>query len=177
MPCFLLSKAMNNARYAAVAIMLASFALLLSVYFFQYVMGLAPCVLCLYQRLPHMATFILGCVGFLITLRGGSDKRAAFVILLCVPVYIISVALGFYHTGVEQHWWRSALEACTSPAIALSGDDLAAQLEKTAAIRCDAVSWSLFGISMAGYNTIISFGLMVYCGVAATLITRKANGL
>lgn len=165
-----------GARYAAGLIMLASAGLLAAAFFFQYVMGLQPCVLCIYQRIPYAITFVLGLIGFCLALKMQSAKPAAFFIALCAPVFLIGMALGLYHTGVEQRWWVSALEACSSSTISLNSGDLKAQLEKTMAVRCDAIAWQMFGISMAGYNALISFALTLYSATAALLITRRANG-
>lgn len=175
MPCYHLSKLLNDARFVAGFVILASTAMLGGALFFQYVMGLQPCVLCIYQRIPYAVTFVLGVIALLLALRGKGVKPSAFILLLCAPVFLIGAALGVYHTGVEQHWWVSALEACSSPALALDGD-LKAQLEGTMAVRCDAIAWQMFGISMAGYNALISFGLTIYSAAAALLITRRANG-
>lgn len=176
MRCNLFSNAFHNARLATAILMLASAGLLGAAYFFQYVMGLQPCVLCIYQRIPYAITFALGFIALCLTLRGQSAKPSAFFIMLCAPVFLIGALLGIYHVGVEQHWWVSALEACSSPTLALNSTDLKAQLESTMAVRCDAIAWQMFGISMAGYNAMISFGLMAYSAIAAVLITRRANG-
>lgn len=164
----------HDARAVSAAIMTVSAGALLGAYFFQYVVGLAPCILCLYQRAPHAALVVLGLIAFGLGLKR-HPKKASVIILLCAILYLVSGALGIYHTGVEQHWWVSAFEACAAP-ISFSADNLVAQLEKTAAVRCDAIAWQMFGISMAGYNSILSFVMAVYCGVAALLITRRANG-
>lgn len=176
MPCTHLSKVFHDARYVAGLIMLASAGTLGGAFFFQYVMGLQPCVLCIYQRIPYAITFVLALIALVLALRGTSMKPSAFFILLCAPIFLIGSALGVYHTGVEQHWWVSVLEACSSPTLALNSGDLKAQLESTMAVRCDAIAWQMFGISMAGYNALISFGLTAYSAAAALLITRRANG-
>lgn len=175
MRCNHLAKIFNDARFVAGLVMLASAAMLSGAFFFQYVMGLQPCVLCIYQRIPYAVAFVLGFIALILALRGKGAKPSAFIILVCAPVFLIGAALGVYHTGVEQHWWVSVLEACSSPALALDGD-LKAQLEGTMAVRCDAIAWQMFGISMAGYNALISFGLTIYSAAAALLITRRANG-
>jgi len=177
MPCKTFFKRLDpfftDARRAGLVIVAASLALLGGAYFFQYVMGLQPCILCLYQRAPHAVALALG---LLVMALFKKPKPAALIVFLCALVYLVSAGLGFYHTGVEQHWWVSAFEACTAPGISVGSGDLMAQIESTAAIRCDAIPWQLFGISMAGYNAIISFALMAYCAAAALLITRRANG-
>ncbi len=164
----------HDARVPSAVVMAVSSGALLGAYFFQYVVGLAPCILCLYQRAPHAALILLGLLAFILGIKR-HPKKAALIILLCALLYLISGGLGVYHAGVEQHWWVSAFEACSAP-ISFNADNLLAQLEKTAAVRCDAIAWQMFGISMAGYNAILSFIMAVYCAVAALLVTRRANG-
>lgn len=177
MPCKTFCKNIDpfftDPRRAGLVIVAASLALLGGAYFFQYVIGLQPCILCLYQRAPHAVALALG---LLVIALSKKPKPAALIVFLCALVYLVSTGLGFYHAGVEQHWWVSAFEACTAPGISVGSGDLMAQIESTAAVRCDAIPWQLFGISMAGYNAIISFALMAYCAAAALLTTRRANG-
>lgn len=161
---------------AGLVIVAASLLLLGGAFFFQYVMGLKPCVLCLYQRAPHAVAFAFGLLVVLLAWRFKKQKPAALVIFLCALVYLVSTSLGIYHTGVEQHWWVSAFEACSAPGISIGSDKLLSQIESAPAIRCDAIAWQMFGISMAGYNALLSFAMMIYCAAASLLITRRANG-
>ncbi|MGZ9097015.1 MAG: disulfide bond formation protein B [Micavibrio sp.] len=177
MPCKIFCKRLDpfltNPRITGLVIIAASVGLLGGAYFFQYVIGLEPCILCLYQRAPHAVAFALGLLVLGVFKKA---KPAALIVLLCAFVYLVSAGLGLYHAGVEQHWWVSALEACSAPGISTGSSDLLSQIENAKAARCDAIPWQLFGISMAGYNALLSFGLMIYCAVAALLITRRANG-
>jgi len=172
-----LRKICDNAVFSSAAIAGVSAMALAGAYFFQYVVGLQPCVLCLYQRVPHALLVILGLTALLLAWKYKKPKRAAFIILLCSVIYAIGAGLGFYHAGVEQHWWVSILEACSNPMISSGTKDLLSQIEKAQAVRCDAVAWQMFGISMAGYNGILSLLMTIYTAIAAVMITRKANGL
>jgi disulfide bond formation protein DsbB len=72
---------------------------------------------------------------------------------------LASAGLGGYHAGVEQKWWPGP-NTCTSQSIeGLSTDDLLAQIMNAPVVRCDEIPWDMFGISMAGWNMIISLGL------------------
>lgn len=164
----------RDARIVAGIVTAVSLGALLGAYFFQYVVGLAPCVLCLYQRIPHAVIIVLGALGLVLAVRN-HPKKTAFIVLLCALGFAVSTGLAFYHVGVEQRWWASAFEACSAP-MSFNVDDLAAQLEKTPAVRCDAIAWQMFGISMAGYNALLSLLMTIYCAVAAVLVTRRANG-
>lgn len=167
----------NNAKIVALLTIGISAAALAGAYFFQYVVGLQPCILCLYQRVPHGLIVILGVFALFLARKPSGQKQAAFVILLISLLYFIGTGLGFYHAGVEQHWWVSFLEACSNPMISSGTQDLLSQIENAKSVRCDSVPWQMFGISMAGYNGLLSGLMAVYTAAAAIFITRRANGL
>ena len=127
----------------------ASLCLLLGALAFQYLGGLAPCVLCLWQRWPHAAAVALGLIGLVLVSRTVPVALAALAMAG-------SVGLGIYHTGVERHWWPGPA-SCTSGAIGgLSPEDLMSRILAAPMVRCDEVSWSLLGLSMASWNAIAS---------------------
>lgn len=161
---------------ASLTIILVSAAALAGAYFFEIVIKLQPCMLCLYQRVPHALLIVMGIVAFLLAQKN-KPKQASFIIVLCAFVYLLETILAFYHAGVEQHWWVSYLEACSNPMLSNNPADLLSEIEKAESVRCDAVPWSLFGISMAGYNSLLSLAMFAYTLTASLLITRRANGL
>lgn len=177
MRCAILSRIQDsifhNAQCAGLFLAACSAAALAGAYFSQYVLGLAPCPLCLYQRIPHAILIALGLMAVFLA-RKGQVKPAAFVIFLSSLIALGGAAIAAYHVGVEHHWWVSFLEACTAD---LSPDNLLKTIEKTAAVRCDVVPLSVFGISMAGYNALLSAAMFAYALIASILITRRANGL
>lgn len=131
---------------------LGSAAILGGAFAFQYIGGLAPCQLCLYQRWPHAAAILIGVLALATGWRG-----LAWVGALAA---LATAAIGVFHVGVEQLWWEG-LATCTAGSI--SGISTADLLDPTkdvaAVVRCDEIAWSLFGISMAGWNVILSLGL------------------
>ncbi len=130
---------------------LGSLALLLGAFAFQYLGGLAPCHLCLLQRWPHAAAVALGLL-ILVWPRRGLALIAAVVVL-------VGAAIAVYHAGVEQHLWEGPT-TCTAPAPeAASSGALLDQILATPVVLCDQIAWSLWGISMAGWNAILSLGL------------------
>ncbi len=132
-------------RAANALVLTGSAALLGGALAFQYLDGLAPCEMCLWQRWPHVAALVLGLVAWAL------GSRRSLVALAAVAV-LVSAGIGYFHAGVEYHWWAGP-PACTGPAFDIH--NLAAALAAPM-IRCDAAAWSLFGISMAGYNALIS---------------------
>lgn len=122
----------------------------------QYLGGLVPCEMCMWQRWPHYAAFAFVVVAFIVPKRG--------VVALAALAIFVSGAIGLWHAGVEYHWWQG-LTHCSKLPSAGSGSDFIADIMKTPLVRCDEAQWTLFGVSLAGYNALIS-------GVAALQITR-----
>ena len=119
---------------------------------FEHLGGLAPCVLCMDQRYAHLAALVAGLAAA--ATSGGMAGR--IFLALGLGALVAGAGIAIFHVGVEQHWWRGT-EACGS-ALAASGDvdALLAQIQAAPVVRCDAVAWSLFGISMAGWNALAS---------------------
>ena len=139
---------------------LGSAALLGGAFAFQYIGGLAPCQLCLYQRWPHAAAILIGALALATGWRGLAWAGALAA--------LATAAVGVFHVGVEQLWWEG-LATCTAGSI--SGISTADLLDPTkdvaAVVRCDEIAWSMFGISMAGWNVILSLGLAAIWVAAA----------
>jgi disulfide bond formation protein DsbB len=130
---------------------LGSLALLLGALGFQYLGGLAPCHLCLLQRWPHAIAIALG-----LLLLAWPRRPLALIAALVV---LAGAGIAGYHVGVEQGWWQGPA-SCTAPVPgASSAGDLLDQILATPVVLCDQVAWSLWGISMAGWNAILSLGL------------------
>ena len=127
-------------------------------YFFQYVLGYAPCKMCLWQRWPHGFAILIGLI-ILCT------RNIKISIVGALAAFITSI-IGFYHAGVEQKWWEGPT-TCTSNSIeGLSANDLLDQILAAPIARCDEIAWDLLGISMAGWNGVISLFLAVIWMIA-----------
>ena len=83
---------------------------------------------------------------------------------------LVGAGIALFHVGVEQHWWQGTAECGSTLPPAATIDELRARLLAQPVVRCDEVAWSLFGISMAGYNVILSL-LIAAFAVAAALRT------
>lgn len=155
-----------NSRTALVLIALAS-ALALGVAFIsQHVFDLPPCDLCIYQRFPYVIAIAL----CLVTLMPAARPFAAWALILSALFLSINSGIAAYHVGVEQHWWIGT-EGCTGPGgTPQTLDALRAKISATPVIRCDDIAFSLFGISMAGYNVLFSLALAIY----AALVSKAA---
>ncbi len=125
-------------------------ALLGGAYVSQYVFGLYPCEMCWWQR---YALFVALPFAVLAWIRPGAKLLAALALI----GILIGGLIGAYHAGVEYGWWQG-LTACTTVAAGGGGNALDAILEAPV-IRCDVAPWDLFGISLAGWNFLISVPL------------------
>jgi len=123
----------------------------------QYWGGLQPCVLCYYQRYAYVVAAGFGLLGVIAGPR--TDLRRAAVALAGLA-FLTGGAIAAFHVGVEQLWWRGTSE-CHAPVFDPNASiaDLRQQLLETTFVPCDEVQWSLFGISMPGYNVLASLGL------------------
>jgi len=148
----------NPAIAAAVAVALGSAATILGALFFQYVLGIFPCPLCLEQRIPHYAVIPLAP---LIVFAERSNAPRAVVLGglgLMALAMLANAALGVYHSGVEWKWWAGPQD-CSGPLTPLGSDDLLKRLENVNIVRCDEAQWRFLGLSLAGYNVLISLTL------------------
>ena len=116
----------------------------------QYIGGLAPCEMCYWQRWPHDAAIVLALFAFAVK---SPKAQQAFVLLAALSI-LISGAIGGFHAGVEYGWWQG-LTQCSQPP-GLTGGNFMDEIMKAPLIRCDQAQWTLFGISLAGYNMILS---------------------
>ncbi|MCW5736785.1 MAG: disulfide bond formation protein B [Enhydrobacter sp.] len=150
---------------------LFSIVLLGGAYWFQYVVGLAPCEMCLWQRYPHMLAILFG----LLTLPLMQAPRAALAFaLLAVLALFATAGIGVFHAGVEYRWWEGP-QACSGRIpTGLSTEELKKILLGARMVRCDEAAWKMWGISMAGWNAILSGGLAIL--LSGSLIRHLRTG-
>jgi disulfide bond formation protein DsbB len=137
----------------------------------QYWGGLAPCELCLLQRWPWAAAIALS----LVALLAGSRPALPWVALALGALFIFGGAIAFYHVGVEQHWFAGPTACTASSGGATTLEDIKRQILGTAPVLCDRVQWSLFGVSMAGWNLFASLGMAGGCAEVFRRTRRPAS--
>ncbi|MES2443654.1 MAG: disulfide bond formation protein B [Pseudomonadota bacterium] len=154
---------LTAARWAALLVPLALIGGALG---FQFIGHLTPCEMCMWQRWPHYAAIGVAVLAFIVP-----DRRATLALLGIAALLIAaSGAIGIFHAGVEYHWWPG-ITPCTAPVgKGLSGLDLIDAIRKGPLVRCDLAQWSLFGISLAGFNAIFSLAGAL---AVAVLMVRK----
>ena len=122
-------------------------ALLGGAYVGQYGFDLYPCEMCLWQRWPHFAALALAFVALFVPPR-------RILIGLAATAIAVSGVIGGFHAGVEYGWWEG-LTGCTSLPSAEGGSALDSVMNAPM-VRCDRAPWDLFGVSLAGWNFLIS---------------------
>ncbi|RYY39467.1 MAG: disulfide bond formation protein B, partial [Sphingomonadales bacterium] len=110
-----------------------------------------PCEMCHWQRWPHYAAVVLAALAF------AQPRPVRPLVLLAAMAIFASGAIGLFHAGVEYGWWEG-LTRCATTSLATSGADLMRDIMATPLIRCDVAQWTLFGISLAGFNALFSIG-------------------
>ena len=120
----------------------------------QYLGGLAPCEMCYWQRWPHGAAIVFAGLAFI---AAPTSERSRTLTLLAALAIAISGAIGIYHAGVELGIFEG-LTTCAAAAGGASNTELLNQIMKTPLVRCDQVQFAFLGISMAGWNAILSLG-------------------
>ncbi len=149
----------NISRASGLAL-LTSALLLAGALYFQYGQGLYPCEMCMWQRWPHIAGLYLGVAGLLLTRHFGLARLLAVLAGLAI---CISGVIGLFHAGVEYGWWEG-ITACSTT---VAGEITLDSIMNAPLVRCDTAPWTLFGLSLAGYNGFIStIGGLAVIGMA-----------
>ena len=146
----------NPARTAALAITLIAAATLAGAWYFQLVLDIRPCPLCLEQRYAYYLAIPLGALTALAATRNVAREVLLAGLVLLALAALGNAGLGAYHAGVEWHYFKGPTD-CTGPIGDLgSAGTLLQRLDTVKVIRCDEVQWRFLGLSLAGYNVLIS---------------------
>ncbi len=129
----------------------------------QYGFDLHPCVLCIYQRWPHGVVIALCLLAFVVKAPG---VRTGLLALTGLAI-AVGAGIAAFHVGVEQGWWEGTSSCAAAIGGATSLKELEAQIMAAPLVRCDEVAWSLFGISMAGYNFLLSAAMALFAWTVA----------
>ena len=143
-----------------------SAALLLGAFAFQYLGGLPPCKLCIWQRWPHVAAVAVGGAALVLGWRGLAWLGAASALL--------TAGIGVYHTGIERAWWAGPTSCSGNGLGGLSGPELLDPSAGARLVMCDEVAWSMIGLSMASWNALVSCALAALW-IGAALSRQLAN--
>jgi len=174
-------QALTRSRSAVAAAMLVAAggaAAILGAYYFQYVMGLRPCPLCLDQRIAFYVSIPLAIVVAIAAGRGAPRGVSAAGLGVIALAMLFNSGLALFHAGVEWKWWPGPQE-CSGPLTDLgAGGDLLSSLTNLTIVRCDEAAWRFLGLSLAGYDVLISLALAAIAawGAAAAWRATQAGG-
>ena len=141
-------------------------ALLAGAWFSQLVGHLYPCEMCHWQRWPHYAALVAALLAFAL------PREARGFTLLAAVLIAASGAIGVYHAGVEWHWWQG-VTPCTQTALVTgtTPEQRLAAIMRAPLVRCDVAQWRLAGVSLAGWNALVS---LVGAAVVVALAEKRA---
>ncbi len=148
-----------NGRAFPIFVLVTCAIVIATVLLAQYWGGLAPCELCLTERWPWDVAIVISFVAAMV----GSRGAVSWVALTLAGVFVVGVALAFYHVGVEQHWFAGPSACTASAGTPGTLDALKAQLLHQQPVRCDEPAWTLFGVSLAGWNLLASLAMSAIC--------------
>ena len=153
-------------------VLAGSLALLAGAYGFEHIGGLVPCEMCWWQRWALMATAFFAADALLLGAVARRQPAMAPAVTATAWVAILSLAsnagIALFHAGVEQKWWQG-LTRCTAPLLAGDAKSMMADILAQPLVRCDAIPWQMFGISMAGWNFLVS---LILVGAATWLMLK-----
>ena len=148
-------------RLARLIALIMPAVLLAGAYVGQYGFGLYPCEMCWWQRYPHFAAVVLAAAAFVL-------PPGRLLVILAALAIGASGAIGAFHAGVEYGWWEG-VTACST--VAAAGGDPLESIMNAPLVRCDTAPWSLFGVSLAGWNFLFSGAAVL----AIVLLLRRGE--
>lgn len=171
-----LAKARSQPPRTAAAIIAVVGALTIaSVYFFQYVLLILPCPLCLEQRISYYVCVPLALMLLLGANHGAARKVMLLGFLAIAAVMLWNSGLAAYHAGVEWKFWQGPID-CSGPIDKIgSVSNMMQQLQRISLVRCDEASWRFLGISLSGYDALVSLFLVAVAGWGALSLRARSS--
>jgi disulfide bond formation protein DsbB len=146
-------------RAAAAIVAVVGLAAIGGFLFFEHVMRLPPCPLCLEQRIPYYVSVPLAALLWLAAGYGASRKVLTLGFAAIAAAMLWDSGLAAYHAGVEWKFWQGPQD-CSGPVNAIgSARDLLGSLQRITIVRCDEAAWRFLGLSLAGWNVPLALAL------------------
>jgi disulfide bond formation protein DsbB len=161
-----------GSRGAAAVVLAVAAATIAGALTSEYGFGLVPCKLCLWQRWPYYAGVPLAALTML-----APDPRLRRAGLGALALLFLgSAGLGAYHAGVEWGFWAGPADCGGGAAPVTSVEDLLKGIETTRVVSCTEAAWRFLGLSLAGWNALVSLGLAAVAAIGATRRWPRAYG-
>ncbi|WP_412774583.1 disulfide bond formation protein B [Nitrobacter sp.] len=164
----------KTALTTALAVALIAAATLAGAWFFQLVLDILPCPLCLEQRYAYYLAIPLGLFVAFIAAKGAPRCLIMPGLAVLALAALGNAGLGAYHAGVEWGYWPGPTD-CTGPVLDLGKAGLLDNLDKVKVVRCDEVQWRFLGLSFAGYNALISLLMAALAGWGIAALAGKVR--
>lgn len=165
----------DQAVSAAAVIFAVGLATIGGFLFFEYVLGYPPCPLCLDQRMAFYVGVPLAALLWLGAGHGAARKVLLLGFLAIAALMLWNTGLAAFHAGVEWKLWQGPTD-CSGPLNSLgSAGGLMQKLQSIKIVRCDEAAWRMFGISMAGYDVLISLFLAIAAGFGAKVVRARSE--
>jgi disulfide bond formation protein DsbB len=167
----------NPPQTAAAVVFAVGLATIGGFFFFQYVLGYPPCPLCLEQRIPYYFSVPLAAMLWLGAGYGARRKVLILGFAAIAAAMLWDAGLAAYHAGVEWKFWPGPTD-CSGPLVPMGGaSDLMKSLQSIRVVRCDEAAWRMFGLSLPGYNVLVSLFLVAVAvwGLKASLARRDPD--
>ncbi len=152
-----------------------SFFALFTALFSEAFWGLEPCVLCVAQRYPFAIGIALAFMGLGVR-KNTFLSRTLFI--FSGLGFLINSGLAFYQTGIQSHWWASGIEACSVTFMEdATPQNILQNLMISPMSSCDEITWAdpIFGLTIANFNIVFSFGMFVFCLLAAWFVNKHKS--
>lgn len=165
-------------KYWPALAFVASAALLAIAHAFQTFGGLQPCTLCLWQRQVYWDALPIAALAFAIERTRAKRAVAPLAGAALTATFLVGMTIAAYHAGAEWKWWPGPT-TCSGAGGGVNAGELSRLMEgaKVAAPRCDEAAWRFLGLSMAGWNALISLKLAVFSGAWALGSTRRGEAM
>jgi disulfide bond formation protein DsbB len=157
-----------SSRSIPLIVLAGSIAALAIAFASQYIGGLLPCQLCIWQRWGYAGAIAIAVIAFLLP-----RPLRPYGALLAALGVLATAAIALFHTGVEYHWWQGLASCSGNLDTSQSLSALEQQLLATPVIPCDRPAWTMFGISMAGYDFLYATALGLFCLIGAVGLMRR----
>lgn len=155
----------------------ASVATIAGALFFEHVLGYVPCSLCLQGRQPHYFAIGAALIAGILSREANIGIGVLVFLGLCMLAYLAGAGLSFYHLGVEYKWWPGPDTCGGGGLVSNSLEDLQSALSGgVKPPRCDDAAWTLFGISLAGFNMLITLALAALSALPLLRYFRESRG-
>ena len=161
---------------AALLVVLGGLGAILGAFYFQYVLNYMPCPLCYQQRIPYYIVIPLGLAVAAGACLGAPRRLLLAGLAIMAAALLWNAGLATYHAGIEWKWWEGPKD-CSGPVAGFgSAGGLMGKLQNINVVRCDQAPWTLLGLSLAGWNVLLSLGLAAVSvwAIAADRTARRS---